>query len=617
MTETDYPEKRPANATDDQVTVEKKQHPHRPSVQKSQLTIRPSEDQLQIDQESLTPTAKKQDRNSKLGRILTFFGLQLALFLAALDGTIVSTALPRIGSDFNQMAIVAWVATAYILTFDAFQPMFSKFSDIFGRKWILMFGIVVFLIGSVLCGAAQSMIMLICCRAIAGIGAAAVFSMVFVIISDLVPLEKRGSYQGLINGVFALASVLGPLIGGSFTDYVSWRWNFYINLPIGAAAMIILMVFLQLPMPQENFKAKMLRIDYIGTVLVLAFATLFLLAMNFGGQAYPWKSTAVLLPLVLSVLIIGALVYVECKIAKEPLLPPPLFKNRSINCILISNWFFGSILFTTLYYLPIYFQVVKGDSAMWSGIRLIPMQMVICVFSTSSGLLITKTGFYRPLITLGTGLLALCMGLFSMLDIHTPWPLIYGFTVIAGAGMGCIFPSSVIGLQASAPAKDIAIITGLGSFCRILGGALGIAIASAVLNSSLTDVLAEHIPEEYARKVISSSEYVRNGLPAEYLERTLQVYVDALQLIWHVMIPMAGVAFLCSLLVRHYSLRRASPSPPNNKADMEEKQTQDPAQSTSHERDVAINMTSNHDTIIEDSATLGPAAEKHFREERP
>ncbi|KAG1132901.1 hypothetical protein G6F37_013314 [Rhizopus arrhizus] len=168
-------------------------------------------------------------KNKKTNRLLTFIGLQVALFLSALDSTIISTALPRIGSDFNQMTIVSWVATAYILTFDAFQPLFAKFSDIFGRKWILMFGIGLFLFGSVLCGAATTMIMLIVARAIAGIGAAGINSMVFIIISDIVPLEKRGSYQGIINAVFALASVFGPLIGGSFTDYVTWRWNFYIK----------------------------------------------------------------------------------------------------------------------------------------------------------------------------------------------------------------------------------------------------------------------------------------------------------------------------------------------------------------------------------------------------
>ncbi|KAG0167570.1 hypothetical protein DFQ30_005907 [Apophysomyces sp. BC1015] len=400
-------------------------------------------------------TEQKDDSTSnRKVRVLTFIGLQLALFLAALDGTIVSTALPTIGSDFNEMTLASWVATAYILTLDSFQPLFSKFSDIFGRKWILMFSIALFLFGSVLCGAAKSIIMLIVARAIAGIGGGGILSMVFVIIADLVPLEKRGSYQGVINSVFALASVFGPLIGGSFTDYVSWRWNFYINLPIGVAAMGVLLWFLQLPTPKDKFSEKLKRIDYVGTVIVLAFSTLFLLAMNFGGQMFPWNSAAVIVPLVLTGVLVCLLVVVESKYAKEPLMPPRLFKNQSVVSVL---WFMASLLLVE---------------------------------------------------------------------------------------------------QASVELRDIAVVTGLGSFTRILGGALGVAISSAVLNSSLNQNLPLVIPPQYAAQVIQSSEFVRQGLPAEYMQQTLEVYVEALRLIWHVIIPMAGMGFIASLFVRHYEIRK-------------------------------------------------------------
>ncbi|KAL7323511.1 hypothetical protein PS15p_211397 [Mucor circinelloides] len=498
---------------------------------------------------------KKRLKKEKVGRILTFIGLQVSLFLAALDNTIVATALPKIGSDFNQMAIVAWVATAYILTFDAFQPLFSKFSDIFGRKWILMFGIAVFLFGSVLCGASTTMIMLIVGRAIAGIGAAGIFSMVFVIFSDLVPLEQRGTYQGIINAVFALSSVCGPLIGGSLTDYVSWRWNFYINLPIGAVAMLVLFFFLRLPTPHGKLLDKLKRVDYAGTVIVLAFATLFLLALNFGGQEFPWNSAAVIVPLVLSILLVGLLVVVEKKFAKEPIMPPRLFTNRSVVSVILTNWFFGMTFFSAVYYLPIYFQVVRNDSAMWSGIRLIPMQLVLTVLSTIVGVTISKTGVYRPLICVGMALLTMWIGLFSLFKEDTPFSQIYGITIIGGAGLGCLFSSTIIALQASVEPKDIAVVTGLGNFARILGGALGVAISSAVLNSQLTQELPKYLPMEEAVKVIQSSEYVNHGLPAEYLTVTLRVYVESLQLIWYVLIPMAGLGFISSLFVKHHSIR--------------------------------------------------------------
>ncbi|KAI8378397.1 major facilitator superfamily domain-containing protein [Blakeslea trispora] len=510
---------------------------------------------FESDKENNVDALEATSRKAKIGRILTFIGLQIALFLGALDNTIVATALPRIGSDFNQMSIVAWVATAYILTFDAFQPLFAKFSDIFGRKWILLFGITVFLFGSVLCGASQSMIMLIVSRAIAGIGAAGIFSMVFVIFSELVPLEKRGSYQGIINAVFALSSVFGPLIGGSLTDYVSWRWNFYINLPIGAAAMAVLFVFLKLPTPHGKLSEKLKRVDYAGTVIVLAFATLFLLALNFGGQTFPWKSAAVIVPLVLSVALVSLLVLVEKKFAKEPLMPPRLFKNRSVVSVLITNWFFGMTFFSAVYYLPVYFQVVRNDSAMWSGIRLIPMQMVLCVISTLSGLFISKTGMYRPLIVSGMFFLTLWIGLTSLYDRDTPWSRIYGITIIGSLGLGSLFSSTIIALQAAVPPKDIAVVTGLGNFSRILGGALGVAVSSAVLNSQLNQELYKYVPEEIALAIIQSSEFVNHGLPQEYKEVTLEVYVDALRLIWWVLIPMAGIGLIASLFVKHHSTR--------------------------------------------------------------
>ncbi|KAI9495948.1 major facilitator superfamily domain-containing protein [Zychaea mexicana] len=515
---------------------------------------------------------KKAARKRRIAVVLTFLSLQLSLFLAALDNTIVATSLPKIGSDFEAMAISSWVVNSYVLTLDAFQPLFSKFSDIFGRKYILMFGIVVFLIGSVLCGASQTMIMLIVCRAIQGIGAASIFSMVFVIISDLVPLEKRGSYQGIVNAVFALSSVFGPLIGGSLTDNASWRWNFYINLPIGGVALVILFFFLHLPMEKQDLKAKLKRIDYAGNFLVLAAATLFLLAMNFGGQTFPWDSAAVIAPFVLTGVLIALLVVVEVKYAAEPLMPPRLFKNRSIVAILSVNLFFGLTFFAALYYLPIYFQVVRGDSATWSGIRLIPMQMVIAVLSTGAGLFISKIGMYRPLITIGMGFLTLCIGLFSLYDVDTSWSMIYGFTVIGGAGMGLLFSSTIIAIQAAAEPRDIAVVTGLNNFSRVLGGALGVAIASAILNSSLKKDLPNAIPMQYVEMIFQSPEYIRDGLPQEYFQTTVEIYVESLRFVWHILTIMSGLGFLSSLLVKHYPLRRPGGRPAPKKQDEQEKQ---------------------------------------------
>ncbi|CAO3595224.1 unnamed protein product [Absidia cylindrospora] len=496
------------------------------------------ENEAPLDDQELD---NKAIRRRKFKRSMTFLALQVSLFLGALDGTIVSTCLPRIGSDFQEFTIASWVATAYIITFDAFQPLFSKFSDIFGRKWTLVTSICIFLLGSLLCGVATSMIMLIICRAVAGIGSAGIFSGVFVIISEMVPLEKRGSYQGLINSVFALASVFGPLIGGSFTDHLTWRWSFYINLPIGGVALLLLILFLDMPIPKTSFTDKLKRIDYFGTFLILAAAVLFLLALNFGGEIFPWKSAAVITPLVLTFVLIAVFVFVEAKFAREPLLPPRLFKNRSVVATLLVNWWFGVNFYALIYYLPVYFQVVKADSAMWSGIRLIPMQMVICVGSTAAGFMITKTGSYRPLIWAGTSLLTLHVGLISLFDVSTDFSEIYGLTVIGGLGMGCLFSSTIISLQAAVEPKDISVVTGLGNFARLLGAAVGIAIASSILNSGLAQNLPKAIPAEYVESVIQSSLFVHDGLPKQYQAAALQAYADSLRMIWYIMVPLTAM----------------------------------------------------------------------------
>jgi hypothetical protein len=286
--------------------------------------------------------------------------------------------------------------------------------------------------------------------------------------------------------------------------------------------------------------------------------------MNFGGQMFPWKSAAVIVPLVLTVVLVIALFFIEARVA-EPMMPPRLFKNRSIACNLAANWFFGMTFCSFIYYLPIYFQVVRGDTAMWSGIRLIPMQMIICVSSTLAGIFISKRGIYRPLLPIGMALVTLSTGLLSLFGKYTSWSTVYGFTIIGGAGFGFVFSSAIIALQASSEPKDIAVVTGLGNFVRILGEALGIAISSAVLNSSLSQDLPAIVPEDIASKIIDSSEYVRNGCPPEYVDGVLNVYLDAIRLIWYVMIGMSLIGFLFSLGLKSYPILKpkthGSPTP--------------------------------------------------------
>ncbi|KAI8330878.1 major facilitator superfamily domain-containing protein [Chlamydoabsidia padenii] len=509
------------------------------------------------------PVDSRAIRRRKFKRGMTLLALQATLFLSALDATIISTSLPKIGSEFNEFTIALWVANAYYLSYDAFLPLFSSFNDIFGRKWTLLMAISVFLVGSLLCGVASSMIILIVCRAVAGIGASGIYSAVFVIISEMAPLEKRGNYHGLINAVYAVASIFGPLVGGSLTDHLSWRWCFYINLPIGGAAILLLIFYYESPSQDTICADTLKRIDYAGTFLLLSAAILFQLGLNFGGILYPWTSVRVLVPLILSVILLCVFIAVECKLARDPIIPPRLFTNRSVAVTLLVDFWFGACMFAFIFYFSIYLQTIKGDSATWSGIRLIPMQLTVCIASTIVGFLITKTGLYRPGLWIGMILLVGLVFLISLFDITTPFYQIYLVTATGGIGMGTLFSSTIISLQAAAEPKDISIVTGLNNFITLLGGSVGVSTANSVLTATLVANLPLMVPREYVQPIIDSSFFVRHGLPSQYQAAALQVYNHSLRMVWYVMIGLTAIGLIGSFFVKHCDLQAHGSSGPS------------------------------------------------------
>ncbi|CAO3652074.1 unnamed protein product [Cunninghamella blakesleeana] len=501
---------------------------------------------------------EKDGRNKKNGIILVTIALQLSLFLSALDNTIVSTILPVVGSEFNQMDIVSWVATAYVLTFDAFQPLFAKLSDIFGRKWTMIASIFIFLFGSLLCGVSTSMIMLITARAISGVGAAGATSGVYVVISDIVPLEKRGSYHGC----------------GVLTDNTTWRWCFYINLPIGGIATLLLFFFLDLPTQKSSLIDKLKRIDYLGTLVILIAALLFLLALNFG----------------------------KSKFAKEPIIPLRLFKNRSLASVFISNWWSGIGFLSIVYYLPIYFQVVKGESALFSGIRMLPLQAAMCTGSSLSGYLISKFQFYRLFIWLGTSVFTLGIGFLSLLDVNTEFYVVHIISLIGGLGLGMLFPSTTIALQASVEPKDIAVAIGLGNFSRLLGATVGIAISSSVLNSELNKSLPMVLPTEYVDMIIKQGLFIHHGLPDQYKSMAIQTYCHSFRVIWYAITPIMSLSIISSLFVKHHSLLKSNPS--NNKDNNNNSNDMNHHHQHRHDQPSTNNNSNNNNSNGDEEANL-------------
>jgi EmrB/QacA subfamily drug resistance transporter len=484
---------------------------------------------------------------------LVLGALMLGMLLAALDQTIVATALPTIVGSLGGASHLAWIVTAYLLASTASTPLWGKLGDMYGRKRLFQAAIVIFLVGSALAGLSGSMGELIAFRALQGIGGGGLMIGAQTIVGDVVAPANRGRYQGLFGAVFGVTSVLGPLVGGLLVDNASWRWVFYINLPVGVVALLVTGAFL--PAAQRRVSHV---IDYLGATLVAAGTTCLVLMTSLGGTTYAWASPQTVTLGVAGVVLLALFVAVERR-AEEPILPLSLFKNRVFAVSSALGFVVGFAMFGAITFLPVYLQVVKGVDPTVAGLRLLPLMVGLLLTSVSSGQLISRTGHYKIFPIVGTALMTIGLLLLSRLGPDTSWLDASLYMFVFGMGLGSVMQVTVIATQNAVDYKDLGAATSGVTYFRSMGGSFGTTVFGSIFANRLTATLALYLGGAALPAGVSSDTLSPDALsrlsPAAH-NAVIHAYADALQTVFLAAAPVAAFAFLISWLLPQRKLRK-------------------------------------------------------------
>lgn len=501
-------------------------------------------------------------------QILTVLvGLMLGMLVAALSQTIVATALPTIVGELGGQEQLAWVVSATLLASTVSTPIWGKLSDLHGRKIMFQSAIGLFLVASLAAGFAQNMTQLIGARAIQGLGVGGLMALSQAIIGDVVSPRERGRYQGYIGSVFGLATVAGPLVGGFLVEHGSWRWTFWVGIPVGIVALLVTERALQF-----SFPCRRRAIDWLGALFIVASVSALLLVLSLGGKEFAWNSAWTYGLLAITLLTLGAAIWQERR-ATEPIMPPHLFANRTFVVTSVAGFMVGVAMFGAIIFLPQYLQIVKGESPTASGLLTVPLVAGLLVTSIVSGRIITRTGRYKIFPVFGMLIAAIGLGLLSLLDVHTSLVVTGAYMLVTGLGIGMVMQVLVLAVQNAVEYKDLGVATSGATFFRSMGGAAGVAVFGALLSHRLLDTIPAAltnagVPPE---RLAAVGGRATSGTPAEIAMLPEPVHIavitgfaEAMQTAFLAAVPFALIGFLVVLFLREITLRQrptAAPSP--------------------------------------------------------